>query len=179
MSSTLGLAESRFSAGRWVTEPSADAPLQPADLDLLARRPSIGRRASRAIVRFLITFCIGVAVTLAWQSDAVRQLIANSSPQLGWLAPKVAPVAQTAPTVPAAPVVDQEQLGAVRQGIDQLAAKLSAGQERLMSDITKLQAIQQDILEKISPPLSAPVPADVQAHKPAPLPLPPRAPAAR
>jgi len=36
--------------------------------------------------RFLITFCIGGASTLAWQSygDAARAMIANSYPQLGW-----------------------------------------------------------------------------------------------
>ena len=192
MSSTLSQSQARFSAGQWIAEPSADAPLQPTDLDLIAStRPSIGRRASRAIVRFLITFCIGVAATLAWQSDAARELIASSSPLLGWLAPKAAPVVQT-PTVPAAPFADQEQvratspgLGAVQQSIDQLAANLSAGQQRLMSDITKLQAIQQDILDKISAPAPAPAPVDVSApfdvpaRKPVPLALPPRAPPVR
>src|SRR5260370_41423993 len=83
---------------------------------------------------------------------------------------------------PAAPFANQEQvsaispgLGAVQQSIDQLAANLSAGQERLMSDITKLQAIQQDILDKISAPAPAPAPVDVPARKPVPLALPPRA----
>jgi hypothetical protein len=47
------------------------------------------KRASLALVRFLIALCIGIAATLAWQSygDAARAMIANSSPQLGWLAP--------------------------------------------------------------------------------------------
>src|SRR5258705_10697070 len=68
MSSTL--SQARFSAGQWIAEPSADAPLQPTDLDLIAStRPSIGRRASRAIVRFLITLCIDVTPDLALQSD--------------------------------------------------------------------------------------------------------------
>jgi hypothetical protein len=35
----------------------------------------------------LISFCVGVAATLGWQSygDAAREMIASSYPQLGWL----------------------------------------------------------------------------------------------
>jgi hypothetical protein len=94
----LDLALSEFSKARWATEPSVDAPLQPTDLDLVASTPSsLGKQASFAIARFLIAFCIGVAATLAWQSygDAVRKMIANSSPQLGSLAPQAAPDAAT------------------------------------------------------------------------------------
>ena len=51
---------------------------------------------------FLITFCIGVAATLTWQSygDAAREMIANSSPELSWLAPRAASFAQTASAIP-------------------------------------------------------------------------------
>ena len=132
--------------------------------------------------RFLIIFCIGVAATLAWQSygDAAREMIANSSPQLGWLAPEAAPVAQTtppdvvAPTPPATPSPDVQQikamllgLAAVRQSVEQLAA----GQEQMTGEIAKLQAAEQEILNKIS--ASPPRPAAAPARKPAPLtPLP-------
>jgi hypothetical protein len=39
--------------------------------------------------RLLIAFCIGIVATLAWQSygGAAREMIANSSPRLSWLAP--------------------------------------------------------------------------------------------
>jgi hypothetical protein len=52
-----------------------------------------------ALARFLVTFCIGIAVTLAWQSygDAAREMIVNSYPQLGWLAPQAEPAARSAP----------------------------------------------------------------------------------
>jgi len=42
-------------------------------------RPRRDKRASRAVVRFLITIGIGVAGTLAWQSygDVAREMIAN------------------------------------------------------------------------------------------------------
>src|SRR5262249_19852283 len=66
--------------------------------DAMIKRPSLGKRASRSLTRFLIIFCFGVAATLAWQSygDAAREMIANSYPQLSWLAPQAAPLAQTA-----------------------------------------------------------------------------------
>ena len=171
MSSTLSTT-----ADQWAAE-------LPTDLHRLPnKQSSFRRRASRFIGRFLIAFWIGVAATLGWQSfgDAARAMIANSSPWLGWLAPQAAPVAQSAP---ADPSPDQEQikamlfsLAAVRQRVDQVAAQIAAGQDRLTRgqerttiDITKLQAIEQDILDKVSAPASRPAPVAAPAHKPAPL----------
>src|SRR5215831_18416340 len=91
--SRLDLALSEFSKARWAAEPSVDPPLEPTDLDSVASTPSsLGKQASFALARFLITFCSGVAATLAWQSygDAARKMFASSSPQLGWSAPQVA-----------------------------------------------------------------------------------------
>jgi hypothetical protein len=53
---------------------------------LLIDRPSFGRRASRALLRFLAAFCLGIAVTLAWQSygDVAKQTIATWAAQRGW-----------------------------------------------------------------------------------------------
>ncbi len=64
--------------------------IDPTDLnsDTFPRgRPPLHKRIPLALARFLITFCIGVAVTLAWQSygDAAREMIVNSYPQ-AWLA---------------------------------------------------------------------------------------------
>lgn len=135
MSSMLSRTQSEVSAGRWAATPSADATLHPAELrndGFLSRRP-LGKRASRALARFLITFCVGVAATLAWQSygDAAREMIASSSPRLGWLAPQAAPIVQAAPdaqaavpTATVAPSPDQQlttmslNLAAVRQSVD-------------------------------------------------------------
>jgi hypothetical protein len=153
------------------------------------------KRASLALKRFLIAFCIGVAATLAWQSygDAAREMIANSYPQLGWLAPQAEPVAQNAPETiglapPAAPFFDPQQLNAMsvdldapRQSIDRIVssiaaiqeqmlrsadrtahsvAQLTAGQEQMTREITKLQAIEQYVLYRNteSPPRPAPAP---------------------
>src|SRR5262249_48273013 len=73
-----------------------------------AMGPSLGGRASRGLARFLIVFSIGIGATLAWQSygDAARAMLANSSPQLGWLAPQTAPLAQTTPSMVVPPAAD-------------------------------------------------------------------------
>jgi hypothetical protein len=125
-------------------------------------RPTIAGRASRALARFLIIFSIGGGVTLAWQSygDTARAMIATSWPQLGWLAPQTAPLAQTTPDVVAPPAAetaaspDLQQFAAaltsVRQSVDQLAAQLAAGQRQVADDIAKLQADEQKILRKLS-----------------------------
>src|SRR5262249_11903237 len=91
--STFDTLASEFSADL-STRPSRDAIIQ---------RPSLGKRASRGLARFLIIFCLGVAATLGWQSygDDAREMIATSSPQLSWLAPQAAPLAQTASDRPA------------------------------------------------------------------------------
>lgn len=131
-------------------------------------------------MRLLITFCIGVAVTLAWQSygDAARQMIANASPQFRWLAPQSA-VAQTAPNTvaPTTYAPDSQELKAmsadlatVRQKVDQLAAQVAAGQEQMARDFAaKLQAAEQDILATI--PVAPPQPATAPVRRPAPPPL--------
>ncbi len=148
--------------------------------DLLAGEPPVERpplRKRRS--RFLITFGIGVAATLAWQSygDAAREIIASASPQLGWLAPQAA-VAQTAPATIAAATasLDQQELkamslslAAVRQRVDQLAAQVAAAQEQMTRDFTaKLHAVEQDILDKISAP--TPQATAAPARKPVPSP---------
>jgi len=111
---------------------------------------------------------------LAWQSygDAAREMIANSSRQLSWLAPQTAPT-QTPPpnkVAPTTPSPDQQQLNAMslglvamRQSVDQLAA----AQERMTNEITKMRAAQQEVLDKIS--ASPPRPAAAPTHKPVPL----------
>ena len=137
-------------------------------------------------MRFLTAFCVGVAATLAWQSygDLARQNIANSYPQLAWLAPEAA-VAQTASATIVPPIAspDQQQLkamsfdlAALRQTVDDLAAlrqrvdQIAVGQDRMTRDITaKLQAAEQDILDKISVP--PPPPAAAPSRKPAAPPL--------
>jgi hypothetical protein len=124
----------------------------------------------------LVTFCSGVAATLAWQSygDAAREMIANSYPQLGWVAPQPAPIAQNVPdavalAAPTAPSPDQQQLNAmsldaVRQIVDQIAASqeqiartvdrtatsVVAGQEQLTRSVDRIAAGQEQMTREIT-----------------------------
>jgi hypothetical protein len=174
MISKLSHSRSDTSTSLWGTEPLMDETSRWADAEndnLPSIRPSRRKRALRALTRFLITLCIGVAATLAWQSygDAAREMIAKSSPQLSWLAPQAAAV-QTPPNmVASAGPSPQQQLkamsfgiAAMRQSVDQLAA----AQNQMTNEITKLRAAQQEILDKVSMP--SPRPAAAPTHKPVP-----------
>jgi hypothetical protein len=104
---------------------------------------SFRKRALRAF-SLLIAFCTGVAATFAWWSygDATRQAIANSYPQLGWLAPPHAAIVQKAPDRIAPAGSNQRQLDA-RLGDDLHAIRLSldriaAGQELMSGSIDEI-----------------------------------------
>jgi len=171
MAYTLSSTQSEFPEDRWSTEPPIQARIRRTDRGI--EQPARNKRASRGFARFLIIFCIGVAATLVWQSygDAAREMIANSSPQLRWLAPQT--VAQTAPdmvatTAPSTPSPDVQQLKAVSLGlaaVRQSVEQLAAAQQQMTDEIAKLQATEQEILDKVSGP---PRPAAAPARKSAP-----------
>ena len=171
---------SALSSAHWADEePAVGAPMRrrgpSVEWRLPPREPV---RVGRVIARFLMTFCFGVAATLAWQSygDAAREMIARASPQLAWLAP--AP--SVAQSDAAALSHGEEELKAISFGlagvrlrVDQIAAQLAASQEQMTGDITnKLNAAEQDILDKISAP--PPQPTAAAARKPASPPPPVR-----
>ncbi len=131
---------------------------------------------------------------LGWSPEA-RQMIASWVQQLGWTkplaepeitavqrsapeTPQAATVPQTAPETlapkaPTTPSLDPEQLhqmaldlAALRQVVEELAAS----QDQFARVITRLQAADQEILEKIhTPPPQSPA---VPARKPKPVPPP-------
>src|SRR3977135_2056299 len=121
MASTLSPTQSEFSSvdelferptGRGSIHALPDGMIRAADLK--RKRPSLGKRAARWLSLFLIMFFIGVAAPLAWQSygDAAKEMIANSYPQLSWLAPQAAApemvaAAQRAPTFPELTQLDE------------------------------------------------------------------------
>src|SRR5258707_13632210 len=96
-------------------------------------RPSLGKRASRGLVRFLIVFSIGVCTTLVWQwyGDVARAMIATSWPQLASLAPETASVPQAAP----------QQTAAAPQ------ATASPGLQQLKEDLAQLKQQLQQLKE--------------------------------
>jgi hypothetical protein len=77
-------------AGPQVGGPSVLAAVRPAEFrndPFLGEKPSAIRRTTRAVTRFLIAVCLGIAGSLAWQSygGAAREMIANRVPQLAWI----------------------------------------------------------------------------------------------
>ena len=128
------------------------------DDQVASDRPSIGRRIFRTLTRFIIAVLIGIGATLAWQShgDAAREMVVARAPSLGWLlsvsTTKSPAVAATAPD----PVQQLEPLAsnidAVRRSVEQLAAK----QEQMAQNIATLQAVEEDIRQKVSSPPPSP-----------------------
>jgi len=181
MSAMSSSAQAELYAGVSSVRPPVEAPaLRPADLkkDRFPNdRPSLRKRVSRALSRLLVTFCAGVAATLAWQSygDAARYIVASLSPQLGWLAPQAEPVAQNAPDMvvpaaPAAPSLDQQQLTAMSlrldamqqsvdriattqdqmtRSVDRIAPNIDGDHEQITRSINKISASQEQIARSI------------------------------
>jgi len=191
MSSTVQHAPGDF-WDRWDSSRVTDLRPRPVEVTQEPSPPrpqrSRGRRPGRRFLRFVITLGIGVGGTLAWQTygDDARQMAAMAYPeQLGWIAPQAASTVGAAPgapatlaaAAPAAPSLDQQQLNslslnlaAVRQSVDQLATQVASAQQQMSGEIARLQASEQDILNKIAAP--APRPAPVAARKPPPPPAP-------
>src|SRR5258708_16981293 len=174
MGATPSRAQSESYKGLLPSELSVEAPaLSTAYLRserFANEQPSDRQETSRPFTRSLITFCIGVAATLTWQSynDAAKKIIASWSPELGWLAPQ-APVARTVPdrieqiiARIADRIVTNTSTG--QEQIARAVDQLTAGQEQLTREIVKLEAISQYGLSKsIEPP---PRPVHTSTPKP-------------
>lgn len=127
-------------------------------------RRSTGRRAFRALARFSIAVLIGVGVTLAWQSygDEATEMVRTWAPSLGWFLPVTTMKSPPDGRVSAAAAAVARQvepmaldLAVVRRSVEQLAGKveqLAANQEQMAQHIASLQAVAQDISQKISSP---------------------------
>ena len=145
------------------------------DREVASDRPSIGRRMLRSLTRFSIAALIGVGATLGWQSygDAAKEMVIARAPTLAWLLS----ISTTKPPVAAATSPDLVQqlaplalnLDVVRRAVEQLAAK----QEQMAQNFTALQAVEEDIRQKVSS--TPPSPAPQAASIPQPTPSQPRA----
>jgi hypothetical protein len=160
-----------------------DTPIRVVDLqkDQLANEQRGSREGiSRRLARSMITFYVGVAATLAWQSygGEAREIIASLSPHLGWLAPQAA----AAPAVPDSDermsrsvdrivVANQEITRSVdrivtagQEQVSRSVAQLAADQEQMTREIIKLRAISQYGIYRTAEP--SPRPAPLPAPKP-------------
>jgi hypothetical protein len=157
-----------------ITRPELDAMADSAPDEI---RPSLGKRASRRFVRFLIVFSIGVCTTLAWQwyGDAAKAMIATSWPQLASLAPEPASAPEqtaAAPQATASPELQQlkEDLAQLKQELQQLR-DIPAALASLRQSVDQLAGSQQQIAGTIAKlgtqkPASPPRPAPAPAPKP-------------
>jgi hypothetical protein len=129
----------------------------------------------RTVTRFSVAVLIGVGGTLAWQAygDEAKEIALTRAPSLGWWlsAAKTKPAAAAAATSPdltqqLAPLA--QNLDAMRRSVEQLAAR----QEQLAQNVATLQAVGQDIRERVSAPpqqaASSPQPKPSQPKAPAP-----------
>ncbi len=138
-------------------------------------RLSVGRRIFRGLTRFFIAILIGVGGTLAWQSygDVAREMVIVRAPTLAWLlsvsTTSSAALAATSPD----PMQQLEPLASnldvVRRSVEELAAK----QDQMVQSIATLQAVEEDIRQKMSS--TPPFPPQQAAPIPQPRPPQPRA----
>jgi hypothetical protein len=136
-------------------------------------RPSIGRRVFRFAAKFSIAVLIGVGATLGWQSygEVVGPMLVARAPALAWLLSAPTSKSPTAAATSADPMQQlaplASNLDVLRRSVDQLAAK----QDQVTQNIAALQAVEEDIRQKISfaLPSSAPAPqvVAVPQQKPA------------
>ena len=121
------------------------------DDQVVSNRPSVGRRILRTLTRFVIAVLIGVGATLAWQSygDEARKILVARAPTLSWL---LSVSTTTSPAVAATSPDPAQQLersasnfDAVRRSVEQLAAK----QDQMAQNIATLQAVEEDIRQKM------------------------------
>jgi hypothetical protein len=135
-----------------------------------SRRPSIGRRMLRSLVRFSIAVLIGVGATLGWQSygDEAKQMLVAQAPMLDLLlsvsTPKPSVVAATSSDTMRQLAPLASTLDAVRRSVEQLAAR----QEQMAQNIAALRAVEEDVRQKMAS--SPPAPAQQAASTPQPRP---------
>jgi hypothetical protein len=149
--------------------PVKPSPPRPSRHDQVASdRPPVGRRIPRTLTRFLIAVLVGVGGTLAWQSygDAAREMVVARAPTLAWLlsvsTTKSAAVVATSadPMQQLAPLA--YNLDVVRRSVEQLAAK----QDQMAQNIATLQAVEEDIRQKMSSPSPSQQAAPIPQPKP-------------
>ena len=104
----------------------------------------LGRLEPLAFARYLITFSIGVAVALAWQSygNATREVVALKAISLDRDA-----VRQSLDRIATSVATSQEQM---TRRIERSIDRIAAGQEQTTREISDLQTVEQYILERLA-----------------------------
>ena len=168
-------SDQRISRRRMKSSTDSPHPYRFGQGQATSGRPSIGRRIVRSLTRFSITVLIGVGATLGWQSygDVAKEMVVARAPMLAWLlstsTTKSPVVAATSPgPVQLEPLVSNLDL--VRRNVEQLSYK----QDQIAQNIAALQAVQEDIRQKMSLTPQAPAPAAAPQAASVPQPKPPQ-----
>ena len=114
---------------RWLGPVTSHRSSNLKDDQFVSGEPSIGRRISRTLARFLFVVLIGVGITLAWQSyrEEAKEVVRTWVPSLGWVLP---PTVKLAASAEASPELGQQlkpialDLALVRRSVEQLAGDL-------------------------------------------------------
>jgi hypothetical protein len=160
MSRTQSPNQSEFFEDSSVLDQSVDPPpIRPADLKndaFPSWRPSLNNLDPLALfsglepiafARYLITFSIGAAVALAWQSHSGASREVDSLKTA--LSLDRDAVQQSIDRIATRIIISQEEMThTIERGVDRLAA----GQERAMSAISDLQTVEQYFLDRVSTP---------------------------
>jgi hypothetical protein len=127
------------------------------EAQVATERPSNGRRMF-LFPRFSLAVLIGVGATLGWQSygDEARKIIIEQVPTLASLL-AVSKMKSPAVATTSSELVQQLvpltfNLDVMRRSVDQLAAK----QEQMAQSIAALQAVDEDVRQKVSSPPAPP-----------------------
>ena len=137
-----------------------------------SNRSPLGRRIFRTLARFFIAVLIGVGGTLAWQSygDAAREMVVARAPTLAWVLsisttkPPAVAATSAGPMQQLAPLASN--LDVVRHNVEELATR----QDQMARNIATLQAVEEDIRQKMSSTPASPS----QPAAPIPQPKPPQ-----
>jgi hypothetical protein len=161
--------QSEFVADSLHVKPSVDPPaIRLADLknDLLrSGRPSLGnldplgslgRLDPLTFARYLITFSVGLAVALAWQSysGAAREAASLKAISLDRDA-----LRQSIDRIATSLATNQEQMTrSLERGIERGIDRLAASQEETTREISDLQTVEQYLLDRVSALAQRPAP---------------------
>ena len=139
----------------------------PGDPDPLGR---LGRLDPPAFARYLITFAVGVAVALAWQSysHATREAASLKAISLDRDA-----LRHSIDRIATSVATSQEQSTrrierSIERGIERGIDRLAAGQEQTIGQISDLQTVEQYLLDRISALPQRPAPSTVSKLVPPP-----------
>lgn len=154
----------------WPPHPLSEGRPTPRPSNENSERRLFRRRTSRTFARYSVVFLIGILATLAFQSygDKAMEMVRTEVPSLAWLLPVSTakpPAAASSPQLAQqfeAGLAQQLGLGLAVVGrsveqltvkLDQLAAKqdqLAAQRDEMAKNIETMQAVEQEISQKLS-----------------------------